>query len=182
MEKKRPFGITLLCIFLVSFFYLGLVHLSLLVKTLKLAVEIVSIEQYSEPFSPFPDKRSRKELIGISEKGSIQPVKSFVWEARKMAQLSQKEAMRVFFCLASLPLFFYLALFPSPRKYFVVLLLFLFIAGMGMVGAIFLPYPLVFDPSRFFSRLIGMGMFFWGIVFFIYFLSPEVRVYYLNQE
>ena len=53
MRKKRPFGITLLCVFLVSFFYLELVHLSLLVKTLNLAVEILSIEQHSEPFSPF---------------------------------------------------------------------------------------------------------------------------------
>ena len=178
MRKKRPFGITLLCIFLVSFFYLELVHLSLLVKSLHLAVEILSIERHSKPFSPsFPDKES-EELIGVSENEIIQPVKSFACEARKMAQLSQKEAMRVLFCLASLPLLFYLVLFPSRRKYFVILMFFLFIAGMGIIGAIFLPYPLVFDPSRFLSRLFGIGMFFWGITFFIYFLSPEIRGYY----
>ena len=177
MRKKRPFGITLLCVFLVSFFYLELVHLSLLVKTLNLAVEILSIERHSKPFSPsFPNKES-EELIGVSE-NEIIPVKNFACEARKMAQLSQREAMKVLFCLASLPLLFYLILFPSPRKYFVILIFFLFIAGMGIIGAIFLPYPVVFDPSRFFSRLFGLGMFFWGIIFFIYFLSPEVRGYY----
>ena len=178
MRKKKSFGITLLCIFLVSFFYLELVHLSLLVKSLHLAVEILSTEQHSKPFSPsFPNKES-EELIGGSENKIIQPVKSFACEARKMAQLSQREAMKVLFCLASLPLLFYLILFPSPRKYFVILIFFLFIAGMGIIGAIFLPYPVVFDSSRFFSRLFGIGMFFWGIIFFIYFLSPEVRGYY----